>query len=40
MKKDEQMSPIKSEREFHQVPTSAYWLPKDEAEQRRLADVN
>ncbi|PHZ09360.1 S-adenosyl-L-methionine-dependent methyltransferase [Rhizopus microsporus ATCC 52813] len=38
MKEDEQISPIISEREFHQVPTSAYWLPKDEAEQRRLAD--
>lgn len=40
MKEDEQMSPIISEREFHQVPTLTYRLPKHEAEQRKLADVS
>lgn len=31
---------LNSKREFHQVQTSTYWLPKDEEEQFRLMAVS
>lgn len=31
---------LNSKREFHQVQTSTYWLPKDEDEQFRLMAVS
>ena len=30
---------IPTQREFHQIETSTYWLPKDDEEQMRLTGV-
>lgn len=31
--------PVISDREFHDIETSSYWLPKDDEEQMRLTGV-
>lgn len=37
---DSKKTDIPTKREFHQVETSTYWLPKDEDEQLRLTGVS